>query len=587
MRRYLWLLLCGALLAPPVLAAKPEAETAGPDARKQELSTELNQFVRDAIDEGLLAPSGSGAAAEPMEPSAEVETVERGVDAAPTAPSDVWALSGPMDCNAPYPLDFSEFEAIASYSDILNYRTQLMADGVSATDDPRLAKAYIALDMASEAVMNLSDPTKPNEQALYHVAQLLDGRIRPDLTYFQALAQCHEKAELWLGIALLIDGQGTGAAYIDKRFNAFRELPLQLRTSVTAIAVPALDRTDGRFLSQKMLASFGEAELRDSAQLQFANAILEMGQGNTQAEILIRTFLLQGRFQEEALFALIRHHRVIDAPVKALLLDGMLFKIEQSQRDEDIRASMKFVLDELSAESRYLTMMDMAGRDNMQSEAAQSEIRIYFVTGLQRDLASDDPLHNLAAIEALSIEAGLLDHHEQRKALYEAATLKAVRLGFASLADELSRKTQPGEAVAEQRATLAYRLKDYPAVFQLADANPSNIQIGLVAALSAIDANDAAQLQLFTSRLKLDDATILALIEQDAASQRWIVPNAVYQAAGAITDEASKARADRVLGLKQAAASGVAEPSPTSIAGVPDRLMTTRMALDSLEGGSN
>ncbi|MFN4183325.1 MAG: hypothetical protein ACK4M6_00940 [Hyphomonas sp.] len=585
MRRYLWLLLCGVLLAPPVLAAKPAETAAGPDARKQELATELNQFVRDAIDEGLLAPSSSGAG-EPEGQNSDDALVRPETERV-SAPSDVWGAAGAVDCSAPYPLDFSEFETIASYSDILNYRTRVLADGVLPTDDPRLAKAYIALDLGSEAIMNLRNPDSPDEQALRQVALLLDGRSRPNISYFQELARCYEQAGFWLGVALLVDGQGAGAAHVDKGFNEFRHLPLQLRTSVTALAVPALDRTDGRFLSQKMMASYSKGQLQDSAQLQFSNAILELAQGSTEAEIRIRTFLLSGRFQEEALFALIRHHRVIDAPVKSLLLDGMLLKIEQSQRDEDIRASMKFVLDELSAESRYLTMMDMAGRENMQSEAVQSEIRKHFVEGLQRDLASADSLHNLAAIEALSIEAGLLDHHEQRTALYEEATLKAVRLGLASLADQLSRKTQPGETVAEQRATLAYRLKDYPSVFALAEANSGNAQISLVAALSAIDVNDPVRLQKFASGVPFDDKTILTLIEHDAAGRRWIVPASVYQAAGNIDDKEHKARVERVMSLKRAAAGGVAEPSPASLAAIPERLMSTRMALESLEGEDN
>ncbi|PKP83107.1 MAG: hypothetical protein CVT79_03410 [Alphaproteobacteria bacterium HGW-Alphaproteobacteria-18] len=585
MRRYLWLLFCGVLLAPPVLAAKPAESAAGPDARKQELATELNQFVRDAIDEGLLAPSGSG----PVEiagQNIERETARLETERV-SALSDVWGAAGAMDCSASYPLDFSDFETMASYSDILNYRTRVLADGVSPTDDPRLAKAYIALDLGSEAIMNLRNPDNPDEHALRQIALLLDGRVRPSIAYFQELAHCHDRAGFWLGVALLVDGQGAGATHLDKGFNEFRNLPLQLRTSVTAITIPALDRTDGRFLSQKMLASFSKAQLQDSAQLQFANAILELGQGSTEAEIRIRTFLLSGRFQEEALFALIRHHRVIDAPLKSLLLDGMLLKIEQSQRDEDIRASMKFVLDELSAESRYLTMIDMAARENMQSETVQSEIRNHFVKGLQRDLTSADPLHNLAAIEALSIEAGLLEHHEQRTALYEEATLKAVRLGFASLADQLSRKTQPGETVAEQRATLAYRLNDYPAVFDLAETNPGNAHISLVAALSAINANDASQLQRFSSRLALDDKTVLVLIEQDAADKRWIVPENIYQAAGKIADIEQKARVERVLSLRRAAAGGVAEPPPVNVTSISERLMSTRMALESLEGEGN
>ncbi|KCZ97650.1 hypothetical protein HPO_14192 [Hyphomonas polymorpha PS728] len=578
MRRYVWLLLCGALLAPPVLAAKPAEKTAEPDARKQELSTELNQFVRDAIDEGLLAPAGSGAA--------------RGAASAEASPAgegsvDIPKAGGAVICGETYPLDFSEFEAAASYADILNYRSQLQVSGEASTDDPRLARAYIALDMGSEAVMNLRNPDSPDEVALREVALLLDGRTRPNVSYFQGFARCHERGEFWLGVALLVDGQSAGTAYVDKWFSEYRHLPLQLRTSVTALAVPALDRTDGRFLSQKMLASFSSNDLRDSTQLQFASAILALGQGSSEAEILIRTFLLQGRFQEEALLTLIRHRRVIDPPLKALLLDSMLLKIEQSKHEEDIRASMKFVLDELSAGSRYMTMMEMAARENMQSDVVQGEIRDHFVSALQRDLTSADPLQNLAAIEALSVETGLLDDHDQRTALYEEATLKAVRLGFASLADELSRKTQPGEAVAEQRATLAYRLKDYPAVFQLAQANPSNPQIGLVAALSAIDANDAAQVQQFTGRLKLDADTVLMLIEHDAASRRWIVPASVYSTAREINDEARAVRVKRVLDLKRAASGEVSGPSPATMAGMGERLMSTRMALESLEGEGN
>lgn len=584
-RRYLWLLLCGALLAPPVLADKPAAETAGPDAQKQALSNELDQFVRDAINEGLLAPSGTSAPASGETAADPVSVPSNSLAAA--APSDAWAAAGPMDCSAPYPLDFSEFEASASYSDILNYRSQLLAEGSKTSDNPRLARAYLALDMGSEAMMNLGAPDNPEEQALRQLALLLDGRTRPDVAYFQELARCHEAASFWLGMALLMDGQGTGAAHVDKGFNAFRHLPLQLRTSITAMAVPALDRTDGRFLSQKMLASFSKDQLHDSAQLQFANAILELGQGSTEAEILIRTFLLQGRFQEEALFALIRHKRVIDAPLRSLLLDGMLVRLEQSQRDEDIRASMRFVLEELGAESRYVTMLEMAGQENMQSDTVQEEIRNHLAAGLQRDLASDDPLRNLAAIEALSIETGLLDHHDQRTALYEAGTLKAVRLGFASLADELSRKTQPGETIAEQRATLAYRLKDYPAVFQIAETNPANPQIAFMAAMSAIDANKPAQLERFVSGLELDDVTTLALIEQDAVKRHWIVPGRVYDAARQIKDESLQARANRVLTLKQSAGGAITPPPAANMTGMSDRLMSTRMALETLEEGSN
>lgn len=580
MRRYLWLLLCGLFLAPPGLAAKPAERPGEPDARQQVLSGELNQFVREAINEGLLDAAGSGAAAREAVSEEVIGPGSEGIASVP--PETEAALT--FDCSQPYPLDFSEFTSVSTYSDILNYRTQVLQAGVGANDASRLARAYVALDLGSEAVMNLRTPDSSGDQILRRVALLLDGRMRTNVADFQALAGCYDRGAFWLGVALLADGRGEGAAHIENTFGEFRHLPLQLRTSVTAITVPALDATGGRFLAQKMLTSFSAAEIQDSAQLQFSKAIYDLGQGSPEAEKLIRTYLLQGRFQEEALFALIRHNRTIDADVRSILLDGMLVKIEQSQRDEDIRAGLKFVLDELSAESRYTTMLEMAGRANMQTETAQAEIRSRFVESLQRDLASDDPLHNLAAIEALSAETGLLDHHANRTALYEAATLKAVRLGFASLAEELSRKAQPGDTVAEKRAMLAYRMKDYPAVFQFALDNPSNQQIGLVAALSAIESNDAVRLQAQISGLKLDDKVILALIEHDAVEGRWIVPDGVYQTAAGFVDETSKARAGRVLTLRAAARTPPGEPVPARISAVPERLMSTRMALETFEG---
>jgi hypothetical protein len=121
-------------------------------------------------------------------------------------------------------------------------------------------------------------------------------------------------------------------------------------------------------------------------------------------------------------------------------------------------------------------------------------------------------------------------------------------------------------------------------VYRLAAENPSSLQIGLVAALSSIEANDPAQLQSYASRLELNPETILVLIEQDAASGRWIVPQNVYDAAGHISDPAFKPRADRVLALKTAAAGDAAAPEPVNLAGVSGRLMSTRMALESLEG---
>lgn len=575
MRRYVWILLCGVLLAPPVLAANPAQRAAEPDARSQELSDELNQFVEEAIRGGLLAPAGSGVR-RLQEPSPAPQPV--------AAPADVETAPA-IACTADYPLDFSEFRLMSGYQDILAFRQNLPGNAEGAAPQGAdLAKAYIALDLGSEAVMNLGRPDDAGDIALLRLAALLEGRQRPDLDYFRSLTDCHAEAGFWLAVAELAAGQASGVARLDGHLNDFRRLPLQLRARAAALTIPALDQRGEALLAHKMIASFTPEEIAESSQLRFSQAVIELTNGNAAAEATIRTFLLQARFQEEAISALVRNGRSIDPPMRAMLLDGMLMKLEQVERDDDIRASLRFVLDELSGQSRYVTMLEMAARDNMQGQAAQDEIRRHFIAALERDLAGENSLNQLAALEALSVEQGLLDADPSRTALYETATLQAVKLGFGSLASELSKKSGAPAHLDESRARRASRMKDYAAVYGIADANPDSTHIGLIAALSAIEAKDEGQLRRLETRLNMDAETVLALIEQDAASRSWMVSPSIYEAAGRLTDEAHKARAARVLALRRAAEGGPAAPPALSIAGVPDRLSQSRTRLNAMEG---
>ncbi|MFN3401984.1 MAG: hypothetical protein ACK4Z4_16715, partial [Ferrovibrio sp.] len=261
----------------------------------------------------------------------------------------------------------------------------------------------------------------------------------PNTDYFRQLAACHDDAGLWLALAQLAAGQGEGAGLLDKHVQNFRQLPTQLRDRYAMLAIPALDAMGERVLAQKLFSGFSRAEIQNSSQLQLTQAVLELGIGSPDAETALRNYLMQARYQEIALFTLLRHGRTITELERNVLVSGLLTKLEQSHQDADIRSSLQFVLEELSTGSRHQTILDMAARANLQSVAAQDEIRRHFVAGLERDLAGTDPLRNLAAIEALVREDGLLDGAEARGDLYEAAVLKSVRLGFGALADTLAR----------------------------------------------------------------------------------------------------------------------------------------------------
>ena len=578
MKRVGWILLGGLFLAQPGQALKDTPASPEPDARREEFSNELGAFVRQAVKEGLLeAPGTAKPAGEPKRIVPDVETAS--AQAMPVAP----VAAGPIDCSAPYPLDFSGFGELKTYRDIYAYREDTVPEGQAeeAHAGATLAKAYIALDLASEAAMTVKTGRDQQAVALQYLAALLERHAPVPTDYFNELAACYPQADIWRAISLIAEQNEAGAQLIEAQLEAFRELPLQLRDRAAMITIPALDAMGQREVAEVLLASFSEEEIANSSQLQFSKAVVELGQGSPEAERRIEAFLIQSRFQEDALASLVRHKRPVNSNVREILVDNLVTKIELAQKDADVRADLRFVLDELSSSSMYLPMMRLAELPSMQSDAARQELTQHLVASLKRDLASDESLRNLAAIEALIKEPGLLDAAPDRAALYESATVLAVRLGFGSLGDALAEKAKGGEGIAEQRAVLAYRQKGAEEVYDLAARYPANEKINRLAALIAIDRGDRTRLSVFESRLRLEPETILALIEQDATTSRWIVSDRVYQAALRLDGDDQQWRVDRVMRLKHLPA----QPIPgvrLAMSTIPDKLDRSRASLAQL-----
>ena len=587
MKRLVWILVGGLILAQPGLALKDKPASPEPDARREELSNELGAFVREAMREGLLDPVGTAKAAEAKPAPVETQVAR----AEPLAP----IIPGPLDCALPYPLDFEKFETLSRYSDIYAYRedSALVETGVAPVaaeadgavhPGVTLAKAYISLDLASEAAMTVKSGRGQDAVAIHNLAVLLEGRGRTLTSYFSELATCYPEAGLWHSLALVAEGDKSGAALLEKRLTDFRQLPVQLRDRAALIAIPALDGLNQNTLAKLLIASFSDEEIANSAQLRFCEAIIDLSSGAPGAEELIDRFLIQSRFQEAALSALIRHKRPVNSAVREILVDEMVTRIELAQQNADVRDDLDFVLSEMSAGSLYEPMMKLADLPSMQAPEARQQLIQKITTSLKRDLESEDSLRNLAAIEALIKDPGLLEGVPERGSLYDSATTVAVRLGFGSLGDVLSDKALGGEGVAEERAALAYRQKNFQEVFGLASRFPENQKINLIAAQAAIEARDRAKLAVLERRLKLDSEAVLALIEQDAATGNWMVSDSVFEVAYRLDDAAQKGRVDRVIKLKQAPSEFAMSRARLPMSTIPAKLDQSRKSLEQLTG---
>lgn len=575
MKRHVWILLGALLLAPPGFALKETPASPAADSRSQGLSNEFDAFVQQALKEGLLSPVSPDGTKPAPAPQAAGPSDLRPMTATPPAGADA-----SVDCREPYPLDFSTYSLIERYSDLYEI-ANAVPDGARDKFSPELTRALIALDLAPEAVSSAGRSADAEGVALRHLARLIDQRTVPATAYFAELAKCHTDAGFWHGLALLAEGDADGARQIGEHLFVFRKLPLQLRDRVAFMAVPALDVIGDRTLAQKMMTTFSDVQVANSAQLTFSMAVLGLGAKDPAAEKVIEDFLVQSRFEEAALAALIRHKRPVRQAVRAILLDEMVTRIEFAQKDADVRGDLRFVLDELGRESMYQPLMKLAELPSMQTETAREELVRQLVSTLERDLEGDDKLRNLAAIEALLNDPGLLEQAPQRKALYERAINVAVRLGFGTLGEALAAKAEGAAGLADQRALLAYRQKDYPAVFALAERYPQDQRVQLIAAKGAIDSGQASRLATYEARLKLDPDTVLTLIEHDAAAARWMLSDRTYRVAATLTDDTQRQRAARVLRLKPAA-SQLADTSRPSVASIPGKLSRSRQALEQL-----
>lgn len=588
MTRHLWILMLSLCLAPQVLAVEPNSAAVDKSERNSELSSDLKQFVRGAINEGLLTPvkpeslgpdktglSDGPAAAMPSKP---VPGKSQGMSARDSA------------CAGLYTLDFSDLQHIGSYQALHVVRNNIdgATDPVAGPDAAiALARMHIALGLYSEALMVLRRAQGPEAMPFRKLADLLDNRQRPDLDFFQEMASCRSGSGHWHALAQIVSGDTGGFQNLQNALSPFRKLPLQMRIDFAALAIPELERHGEKALARKLIADFSEVDIRNSPHLRFVDALVKLDSGDSAAERTVVGFLSHSQFQEQALAAMLRRKRPLDPAYHEILLSDLMQKFGQKGGDRQLAASLQFALGELSARSKYQPIMELARMPALQNPAAQAEVRRQLVASLRRDLSSDDPLRNLAAINALSSESGTLDDYSSKDELIRQATEQAVHFGFGSIANAFVGNSEITGSSAALVAALAFRQGDHGSVYTMADERPLDEAISLLAAKSAIVEQDRTRLSKFEGRLAPNPEIILALIEQDAVSGHWIVSDQIYAVANQLTGTEHTQRVARVEILKRAALGKPSSRPPMTMARVREALGAASMASAPASRGSN
>jgi len=588
MTRYPWILLLSVCLAPQMLAVEPGSAVGDKSERNAELSTDLQQFVRGAINEGLLTPvKPEDSTPAKINPSDEMAAATPR-ELVPENPQLMIARESA--CAGLYALDFSDLQRIGSYQELYAVRDSI--DAATEQDDApavstALAKTHIALGLYSEALMVLKRVHGPESTPFRKLAELLDSRQRPDLEYFREMASCRPEAGHWHALAQIMSGDTDGSQNLQNALSEFRKLPLQMRIDYAALAIPELERSDDKTLARKLMADFNEVDISYSPQLRFVDALVKLDSGDSSAERTVVGFLSHPQFQEQALAAMLRRERPLDPAYQQILLSDLMQKFGQEDGDRQLAASLQFALEDLSAHSKYQPIMDLARMPALQNPAAQAEVKRQLVASLQRDLRSDDPLRNLAAISALASESELLAGHASKDQLIKTAMEQAVHFGLGSIAGALAGQSKTKGNATVQVAALAFRRHDYKSVYALANENPRDEAITLLAAKSAIAEQDKPLLATFESRLSLKPDTILALIEQDAVSGHWVVSDQIYAAANQLTGAEHSQRVARVKVLKRAVFDSPLPRAPITMAHVRETLGAVASASAPASGGSN
>lgn len=556
----------------------PQSVEAGEDLER--LPAQLDSFVQDAIDQGLLKPAlpaGTG-----PEKTVRRLTPEPAPAAAPEAQPEPEPEAAPVkvslrprqgqetsnSCGVSFPYEFSDFAELRTYQDMMSWRGVLETENTAASR-VLLAKGYLALGMNEESRAQLAGRSDRAAVALRELAWLLEGRAYPNLSYFEELSDCHDGAQIWLAFALIRAGEASGVQILSTHLEDFKSLPFEIRSSYARMVVPTLERMKEVEVARQLLLTFSDEEINSYQRLRFPAAIIGFSLGAEGAEDKLRHFLKLVGYSDEAAAVLRRAGLQVDPDFETEYIDRLVDQFGHLPDDIPVEASLDVLLGDLNTLADYSMTRQLASVPPAQTPEAKAKLGDHYIELIRADLESTDKLANLKGMDALLNGSELLEGRDDLEETYSKAAALAAHLGLRTMSDKLSDRVSSDEALAVSRANLAFRLGEHDQVSALQKRFPDNGEISTLAALAAVRAGDAAEFTRLEKKLELTPDLALALIAADGTSGHWILPERYFTAALDVEGADKQAQLHRIIEARPAATTGGAAAAALTLADVP------------------
>ncbi|MEO9968466.1 MAG: hypothetical protein ABJG15_01340 [Hyphomonadaceae bacterium] len=564
----IFLLLFTLAFVSAIAAAEPE-EVLDTAPVEEDVSESLGTFLGRARDAGLLSAPGS-----------ELSGNER--------PNNE-AAGDRAICAADYPLDFSDYMDVRSYSDIARYREALRdEDGEEPhhdeTNELGLLRAYLALGLYSEAIAEQDHAVDQTGQVYGAVAQLMDDYLHPDASAFEQLADCHSEGELWLAISRISSNDVSGIPLLERHLEGLRDLPLRLRVDVATLLLPELRHNGLEILAKKLLATFEREEVHQSSKLNIQASFLADASLNGTGSQSAHDFLSRVAPGADALVLGVEAGRSLSAAQRAVVLEHAYWALSQPIDARDKATALKFVLEDLALQSDYMGYSDLLEMQSLAAPVFQREIKESLAVQLGSVLEGEATLPKLAAIELLVNAPHVIAGHPAEDSMKEAAIEFLKSQGRFALAASLLEQEQLDEEQMLLVARSAYQKRDTDTLYALAQVNKGNAEIVYLSASAAIQAEDGDMVRSLEKYLPQDAEVLVSLAEEDAAIDAWFLSEETYEAARSLATPDQLVRLERVLSLKQSLENPFGAGNERSIAG---RISAVNVALSRFERGVN